>query len=80
MPNESRCTSCSAKILWVNSATSGRPMPLNAEPRANGNIVIIDGVGHVIGDDLMVSDTYDGPRYVSHFSTCPWAEKHRKRN
>lgn len=67
------CSSCGAEITWVKSVTSGKPMPLNAEPEKR--IVLVDAIGDLDRDGVRgrVVDTY-----TSHFSNCPHAEKHRK--
>lgn len=70
------CTSCGADILWVKSI-GGSPMPLNAQSVGDGNIAVIDNVGHVRKGE-MFEPFYDGPLYKSHFATCPNAAKHRK--
>jgi len=52
-------------------------MPLDAEPMESGNIVIKDGVAVVMSGELF-EEMLDGPRYQSHFASCPDAQKHRK--
>jgi hypothetical protein len=70
-----RCRSCGAEILWART-TSGKPMPLDREPSANGNVLLRDGVAQVLGP-LDVAVTGE-PLYLSHFATCPSAASHRK--
>lgn len=59
----------------------GKPIPIDLEPRPDGNIVLSgfggveDRVAHVLG----AGETTSAPRYVSHFATCPDAETHRRR-
>ena len=69
------CKSCGAAIFWAKSATTGKAMPINARPDPQGNISL-DLTGAAVvgkaGVDL------PGPRYVSHFVTCPQHEKWRK--
>jgi hypothetical protein len=72
------CRSCNAPVLWVRT-TSGALMPLDAEPVENGNIALIDGVAHTRRGDLFEEMLPDGPRYQSHFASCPNAAKHRKK-
>lgn len=67
-----RCRTCKAPVRWVTT-TSGRPMPIDPEPRADGNIMLDDhDVAHVVGAN--------DPRgaWVSHFATCPDAATHRR--
>ena len=73
------CATCKAEIFWRISAKSGNYMPLDAEPAEDGNIILIDSKAHVLVGDLFES-MHEGPRYKSHFSTCPDAKKHRKEN
>lgn len=60
------CRSCQAPIIWVTSATTKRPMPLDAKPEKR-----------VVVDEHHVGRVVDA--YVSHFSTCPNAAQHRKK-
>lgn len=38
--NLARCRRCRQVILWVDSATTGRPVPLDAAPAADGNVAL----------------------------------------
>lgn len=72
----STCGSCGAAIEWVTTETNARPMPLDAEPRDDGNIVVIDDLfGHKLARYVPAGE---GDR-VSHFATCPDAASHRRR-
>jgi len=68
----STCRSCDAAIRWV-ATTNDRPMPLDAEPNADGNVelIVVDGrevaVVHAPGQVCM----FDGERWMPHFATCP---------
>ena len=64
------CTGCGAAIVWVATA-AGKRMPIDAKPEKR---VVLDDV-HGIGEppSARVIDTY-----VSHFSTCPQAQRFRK--
>lgn len=50
-------------------------MPLDQEPCADGNIAVEGDVARV----LKKGEEYDGPRYKSHFATCPAAAAFRRR-
>ena len=63
----STCRSCGAAIVWAKT-TTGKSMPLDAEPVPDGNIVLHEGVAYVTGT---------GDR-KSHFATCPNAARHRR--
>jgi hypothetical protein len=70
----SRCRSCGAEIVWAMHEFTRRRMPLDAEPIEAGNVALEDGVARV----LRPNSPYQGPRYVSHFATCPNAKEHRR--
>lgn len=67
------CKSCSAPIEWAKSARTGKAMPLDLEPTAHGNLVVIDGVAHPAPADT------GRERRTSHFATCPQATSWRQR-
>lgn len=69
------CKACQRRILWVESKSTGRMMPLDIEPRPDGNLAVVRGVAHAFGseDKRLCRD-----RYVSHFATCPRADSFRK--
>jgi len=73
----SRCRACQAVIRWAKSDKTGKPIPMDPEPVADGNIVVNRlGVAHVLhkGEEATV------PTYVSHFATCPKRDQFRRRN
>ena len=84
MVKQTKCRGCGAPIVFVKSV-AGKSMPCDVglkpfwkKPRGSGRVVTIDGE--------VVSCEFDGPRstvsgfgYVSHFSTCPNADKFRKK-
>jgi hypothetical protein len=81
MTTNAQCRSCGAPIIWAKTQ-GGKNIPLDAEPGMNGNILLSNGIA--IYCDPIDPDFYDGlsgenQRYVSHFATCPNAEKHRKK-
>jgi hypothetical protein len=78
MSERGNCRSCSAPLLWVRSATTGSLMPLDAEPAEDGNIWLVDGMAHVHNGSLFEEMLPEGPRYKSHFASCPNAAQHRK--
>ena len=68
------CRACPAKILWAKTER-GNSIPLDPDPVPDGNIVVTDaGVAHV----LRATEMATGPRYVSHFVTCPGRAKFRR--
>lgn len=60
----SNCGTCGAEIVWAITE-AGKRMPLDAKPEKRFVVDDADGC-HLV-------DTY-----VSHFSTCPNAEQHRR--
>jgi len=74
------CTSCHAPIIWARSGTSGKPMPLDAEPGYSGNLRLTDGAFTVLsGAALADAQVCAEKLWLSHFVTCPAALKHRRR-
>ncbi len=78
-PERAKCRSCGAEIIWVKTANQ-RLMPLNAEPDPKGNLILLNGVPTLVQRDLYDKPLEEqGPRYTSHFVTCPDADKFRKK-
>jgi len=79
-----KCKGCGASIVWIKTP-SGKSMPCNAEPviyreRAGAPGKIVTPNGQVLSCDLDIPiNQATGLGYVSHFSTCPQAEKFRRR-
>lgn len=61
------CKSCGAPVLWV-ATEGGKRMPLDYEPERR---FILDG--HTEPMTARMRKTY-----LSHFSSCPSANEHRK--
>jgi hypothetical protein len=82
----STCRSCGAEIVWAFTP-EGHRMPVDAEPVDGGNVVLSPAsspgqapTATVVGRRVQASlFGDDGPRYVSHFATCPNADRHRRR-
>lgn len=64
----SQCRSCDAPVMWCGTRR-GKKMPVDARPDPDGDLGIDkNGIaGHGIA----------GPKYTSHFATCPDASEHR---
>jgi hypothetical protein len=69
-----RCRSCLAPIKWAKTIRDRR-IPLDPNPSPDGNIELINGIAHVVG----TSDNPADIRHISHFATCPHANKHRRK-
>lgn len=71
------CRSCGAPITWARTS-KGKRIPLDPDPVENGNVVVTDdGLATVLSVERLANVT--GPRFVSHFVTCPFARQHRRR-
>jgi hypothetical protein len=68
----SLCSSCSARVIWATTAANRKPICLDPELVAGGNIELVAGVAQV------VKPSPDVRRYRSHFASCPNAAQHRK--
>lgn len=83
----STCRSCGAEIIWVESATTHRNMPVDVEPSEQGNIRLkrrapeIPPLAYVIGStfDLAWLRQENVGLHTSHFVTCPQAPDWRSR-
>lgn len=62
-----KCGRCPAQIIWLKTP-NGKSMPLDAEPRPEGNVVIRDGLAVVL--KLAEFATAEKRRFVAHWSTC----------
>jgi len=60
----SKCISCGAEIIWATTKR-GKKMPLNK--KTEKRIILNNNLIEIV-------DTY-----VSHFTTCPMANKHRSK-
>ena len=79
------CKTCRAPIVWAQTTTAGKPMPLNPTPSEHGNVnvSIVAGVpvATVIGRPAArAAMRANGmPLYLSHFTDCPHAHDWRTR-
>lgn len=77
----SACASCGAPVRWAMT-TKGRRMPLDLDPRDDGNITVAPQPGGFDRATVWGNSREGmppGPRYVSHFATCSAAARHRRR-
>jgi hypothetical protein len=68
MAERGKCRSCSADVLWVVTE-NGTPMPLDFEPVRR----------FVIDSGVTPMRARQRNTYVSHFSTCPQADRWRNK-
>lgn len=79
-----KCRSCGAEIIWVETE-NGKKMPCNSDPvtywkNAKGKATIVTPNGEVCKADLEGDiNKATGYGYISHFATCPQADKHRRK-
>ena len=76
-----RCKGCGAEIIWIKTKR-GKSMPVDEKPvpyykGTKDKIVTEDG--DVISCDLNGTE-FLGFGYVSHFVTCPKADRFRRRH
>lgn len=81
------CKACHAEIEFLKATTTGQRVPVNAEPvwitkdqHGNGYFLKTGQIiiGRIIGDADDFSPAVEA--YVSHFATCPYGGKFRKRD
>ncbi len=58
----------------MKALEGGKNVPLDPEERSDGNIVLEGGKARY----LKQGEQYSGPRWVSHFATCPDRDKWRR--
>lgn len=79
----STCRSCGAEVQWGTTEASGAAVPLDPEPVATGNLVIVRAGygrhGELVPVVAYARDDDARPRFVSHFATCPDADSWRTR-
>lgn len=74
-----RCKTCLAPIFYAIVASTGKLIPINAEPSIDGNVIIREGNNS--GKSYAKVTKKEDPEaiYVSHFATCGQAKKWRKK-
>ncbi|HEY3237721.1 MAG TPA: hypothetical protein VGJ84_23575 [Polyangiaceae bacterium] len=72
-PRETICRTCGGRIYWVLT-TSGKTIPLDAKPAADGNLRLDSGVTHYVPRGV----AHTGPLYRIHFGACADALLKRK--
>lgn len=77
-----RCEACFARLVWAVTER-GQRMPVDANQDITGNLVLcfeVDQLGRPTSAQLVViaPADYVGPRWLSHFATCPKATLYRR--
>lgn len=77
------CRSCHAPIRWARTE-KGKRMPLDPAPVLGGNRSLEEVPAYQLTPAYFITEAItphpDRPGYVSHFSTCPHAARHRGRS
>lgn len=68
---KARCSSCQAEILWTVTE-NGKRMPVDAKPI--GKVTVL--VRNPENAETPISKQRE--HFISHFATCPHAQRHRK--
>lgn len=68
------CRSCGEPIRFAKTK-AGKLIPIDVLPDSSGNIVFEGDVAIILPDP----EKYEGEKFVSHFVTCPDAERWRKK-
>ena len=71
----SECRSCRKQVIWATTV-KGKPMPVDAEPSAAGNVLLQLVAGDVAA--IVTKAPVPGGR-LSHFVTCPNAAEWRNK-
>lgn len=78
------CKYCRADLIWIRMR-SGKAMPCNTgkipyRESEHGNMKLVTDDGRVISAMLCAEpDEADGIGYVSHYATCPGADRFRRK-
>lgn len=80
----SKCKSCGAEIIWIKTA-NGKSMPCDPEAhfvseRSDGNETFVMRDGRVVKGFRAYGDATSPVGYISHFATCPSADRHRRKS
>lgn len=75
------CASCKAEIFWATTEKNGKAHPINYAPDPEGNVVIIAPADprEPLVASMDVGFRKNGPRYMTHFATCPDSASWSKR-
>lgn len=72
------CRSCNAPVLWVQTPDD-KWMPVDPSPHDNGNVRLNDTRKKATVLGPLEVEAYDGLLFLSHFATCPQADRWRHR-
>lgn len=77
------CRSCQARFAWAITS-GGERMPVDDQPAANGNVLLLVQAGQLTAGVLSTKDARrrraTGTQlHRAHFATCPDAKQHRRK-
>lgn len=77
-----KCRACPAQIWWAKTE-KGKPMPVNAHPSDEGNLIIVSRPPQSASVIVHVLHADEDPppevqRYTPHFASCPGRKKRKK--
>lgn len=84
MARKGKCKSCGEEIIWIKTA-GGKAMPCDPEQivyweKKGGSQKIVTSNGEVLSAEFSgILGTETGIGYISHFASCPNADRHRRR-
>ncbi len=80
-----RCGTCNSRVIWTLTAAEKR-MPVDPDPATEGNLLLVPSqtgrhVRSIVLRDrgLETAAARGEPLHLSHFATCPQADKHRRK-
>lgn len=77
-----KCKACGAEIIWIKTAR-GKAMPIDEKPipyyKGNNDRIITPDRKIVRCDLDGKTEDFIGFGYISHFATCPAAERFRRK-
>ncbi len=82
MSEQTRCRSCNAEIVWAVTKR-GKRAPVDKRPDHRGDFLLIRTSGelrlvHQATATFEQLAEHGPDRYVTHFATCPAADRHRR--
>jgi len=79
MTTSHRCKSCGQLFFWAETV-AGNPMPIDATPSPDGNVLILGGKALVLRKGDPRRESHADQLRTSHFATCQYAKDYRKRH
>lgn len=73
MMKRARCDKCAAPVIWVRHVDTQRAAKIDAQPAADGNIMLHDDGEHyqILSGELLASArNREWPLYINHRGSC----------